>query len=278
MRIAVTGAGGGVGRAFLERGTHGHVVTPFGHKELPVEDAARAAQLLKGAHPDVILHLAGMTSVDGCEKDPERARVVNAEGTRNVARAAREARAMLVAMSTDYVFDGKQEEPYDERDEPNPINVYGRSKREAELAVEDTSGEYVIVRTSWVFGAPGEFVRRSVEELASGETVGGIVDQIGTPTFVGHLADRLVPLFESGIRGIVHLAGPEQATWYDVLARAKQLGRLSGDVVEQEADGLGRPAPRPAYSALASTVLPATDLSPMPPLDDGLREVLAHVR
>jgi dTDP-4-dehydrorhamnose reductase len=181
-------------------------------------------------------------------------------------------------MSTDYVFDGKQEEPYDERDEPNPINVYGRSKREAELAVEDTGGEYVIVRTSWVFGAPREFVRRSVEELASGETVGGIVDQVGTPTFVGHLAERLVPLFESGIRGIVHLAGPEQATWYDVLARAKQLGRLSGDVVEQKADGLGRPAPRPAYSALASTVLPATDLSPMPPLDDGLREVLAHVR
>jgi dTDP-4-dehydrorhamnose reductase len=95
---------------------------------------------------------------------------------------------------------------------------------------------------------------------------------------VGHLAERLVPLIESGVRGVVHLAGPEPVTWFDVLARAKELGDLPGEVVEQKADELGRLAPRPRNSALTSVVLPDTDVRPLPPLDDALREVLADVR
>jgi dTDP-4-dehydrorhamnose reductase len=278
MRIMVTGAGGGISRAFLERGAAGHDVIPFDHADLAVEDARATEDAVRGAKPEVVLHLAAKTSVDGCEEDPEAARRVNVEGTANVARAAREVRAPVVALSTDYVFDGDREEPYDERDEPNPLSVYGRTKLEAERAVRDAGGRWLVVRTSWVFGAEGEFVRRSVERMARGEEVGGIVDQVGTPTYVGHLAERLVPLIESDTWGIVHLAGPEATTWFDVLARARGLGGLPGEVLEQKADELDRPAPRPRNSALASVVLPATAVPPMPPLDDGIREVLAGVR
>jgi dTDP-4-dehydrorhamnose reductase len=278
VRIAVTGAGGGLGRAFLSRGAGGQDVIPFTHRDLAVEDAQATRAALLGARPEVVVHLAAMTSVDGCERDPEGARLVNVEGTANVARAAREAGASLVALSTDYVFDGQKEDPYDERDEPNPLSVYGRTKLEAERAVSEAGGRWLVVRTSWVFGAEGEFVRRAVARLARGDEVGGIVDQTGTPTFVGHLAERLVPLIQSECSGIVHLAGSEPATWYDVLMQAKALGDLPGEVVEQKADELDRPAPRPRNSALASVVLPTTGVPPMPPLDEGIAEVVARGR
>ena len=278
MRIAVTGAGGGLGRAFLARGAAGHEVFPFSHEELAVEDSRAVMERLDAVRPDVVLHLAAMTSVDGCERDPEAAFRVNVRGTLNVAEAARALDGLLVALSTDYVFDGEKEEPYDELDDPNPLNAYGGSKLRAERAAAEIGVELLVVRTSWVFGAPGEFVRRSVERLAAGEDVGGIVDQTGTPTYAGHLAERLVPLIESGTRGVVHLAGPEPTTWFGVLARARELGDLPGEVLEQKADELGRLAPRPRNSALSSVVLPETEVPPMPPLDDALREVLADVR
>jgi dTDP-4-dehydrorhamnose reductase len=278
VRIAVTGAGGGLGRAFLARGAGGHDVIPFTHRDLAVEDAQATRAILLGAKPEVVLHLAARTSVDGCQAAPEGAMLVNAQGTANVARAAREAGASLVVLSTDYVFDGEKEGPYDERDEANPLSVYGRTKLQAERAVSEAGGRWLVLRTSWVFGAEGEFVRRAVERLARGEEVGGIVDQTGTPTYVGHLAERLVPLIESEPWGIVHLAGPEPTTWFDVLVRAKALGDLPGEVVEQKADELDRPAPRPRNSALTSVVLPTTGVPPMPPLDEGIREVVAGVR
>jgi dTDP-4-dehydrorhamnose reductase len=277
VRIAVTGAGGGLGRAFLARGAGSQDVRPFTHDELAVDDAEAVMGRLGSVAPDVVLHLAAMTSVDDCERDPQSAFRVNVRGALNVAEAARAANALLVVLSTDYVFDGEKEEPYREDDEPNPVNAYGGSKLRAERATAEIGVDLLVVRTSWVFGAPGEFVRRSVARLAAGDEVGGIVDQTGTPTHVGQLAERLVPLIESGVRGVVHLAGPEPTTWFDVLARAKELGSLPGQVVEQKADELQRPAPRPAYSALASVVLPRTTVPPMPPLDEGIREVLSSV-
>jgi dTDP-4-dehydrorhamnose reductase len=276
VRIAVTGAGGGLGRAFLESEAGAHDLVPFTHAELPVEDGAAVRERLAQAGPDMILHLAAMTSVDGCEVDPERAFAVNVRGTDSVARAAAAAGAVLVVLSTDYVFDGGKEDAYDERDVPNPLSVYGASKLQGEEAAAAAMppADLATVRTSWVFGAPGEFVRRSVGLLAAGQEVGGIVDQVGTPTYVRHVAERLVPLVEAGVRGVVHLAGAQPATWFEVLSRARELGDLPGRVIEQKADELDRPAPRPRNSALTSAILPSTVVPPMPPPDEGLREIV----
>jgi dTDP-4-dehydrorhamnose reductase len=279
LRIAVTGSAGGIGRAFLKRESGAHDIVPLPHAELPVEDRTAVEKRLLQARPDVVLHLAAMTSVDGCEEDPERAFAVNVKGTDNVARAAAAAGAVLVALSTDYVFDGEKGGPYDERDVPNPLSVYGASKLRAEEAAGAAmpSEDVAIVRTSWVFGGPGEFVRRSVRQLLMGEEVGGIVDQVGTPTYVRHLAERLVPLVEGGVRGVVHLAGAQPSTWFEVLSRAREIGDLPGTVVEQKAEELGRPAPRPSNSALTSAVLPRTSVTPMPPLHVGIGEIVEEV-
>jgi dTDP-4-dehydrorhamnose reductase len=278
VRVAVTGAGGGLGRAFLERVPAGHDVVAFAHADLPVEDRTAVLRRLGEARPDVILHLAAMTGVDACEEDPDAAYRTNALGTANVALAARETGALLVAISTDYVFDGTKGEPYHEYDEPNPLSAYGASKLAGEREARTLAPEHLVVRTSWVYGAGGDFASRAVGALAAGETVGAIVDAVSTPTSVTALAERLLPLAASGLRGVVHLGGPEPLAWFDFLARAKALGGLRGELVEQKAADLARPAPRPRDSSLRSVVLPGADVPPMPPVDDSIRDLLGRLR
>jgi dTDP-4-dehydrorhamnose reductase len=277
MRIAVTGAGGGLGRAFMERGAGGHQVHALTRRDLDVRDLDAVLAVMDRVGPDLILHFAAMTSVDGCELEPRRAAETNVLGSFNVAAAAREAGALLVAMSTDYVFDGEKAGPYDERDDPNPLSFYGVTKLAGERAAEAVMPDALFVRTAWMFGGGDDFVSRAIRRLAKGREVGVIVDQTGSPTYVGHLAERLLPLVRSGLRGLVHLAGPEALTWHQVLSRAAQLGNLPGDVLEQKADELARPAPRPANSALASVRLVDAGIPAMPPLDQAIGEVLDRV-
>jgi dTDP-4-dehydrorhamnose reductase len=274
VRIAVTGAGGGVGRALLDAVPARYEVHALTRRDLDVRRHDDVASVLGSIEPDVILHLAAMTSVDGCEEEPQRAAETNVLGSFNVGAAARRTGAVLVALSTDYVFDGEKGEPYDERDRPNPLSLYAWTKYAGEMAAT-VAPDLLIVRTAWVFGGGDDFVSNAVGTLRAGREVGGIVDQVGSPTYVAHLAERLLPLVASGVRGIVHLAGPEATTWHDVLLRAKRLGDLPGDVVEQKAAELGRPAPRPANSALTSVVLPETEVPPMPLLDEAIGRVLA---
>jgi dTDP-4-dehydrorhamnose reductase len=277
MKIAVTGAGGGLGRAFLAAAAGEHDVHPFTRKDLDVRSASAVETKLTTLKPDAIFHFAAMTAVDACEEDPQGAASTNALGSRNVAEAARSIGALLLAISTDYVFDGEKEKPYDEYDVPNPISVYGKTKYEGELAVQEAATNFLIVRTAWVYGAGNDFLSKAVRRLTDGEEVGAIADQMGSPTHVAHLAERLLPLAAGDLRGLVHLAGPEPASWYEVLVRAKALGDLRGEVVAQKADELDRPARRPANSALTSVILTGALVPPMPPLDEGIRKVLADV-
>jgi dTDP-4-dehydrorhamnose reductase len=278
MRIVVTGAGGGLGRAFTARAAAQHDVVGLTHEELPVEDRDAVRGRVSEARPEAVVHLAAMTAVDACEEDPDRARAVNAGGTANVADAAASTGALLVYTSTDYVFDGEKEEPYVESDAPNPISVYGRSKLAGEDEVRSRAAEHLVIRTGWLFGAGHDFASGSVRRLAEGEVVGAIVDRTGTPTYIPHLADRLLALVTSGLRGLVHLAGPEPTTWYDLLARARDLGHLPGELTEQKTDQLALPAPRPRNSALASEVLPVPGVDRFPALDDSLQDLLERIR
>jgi dTDP-4-dehydrorhamnose reductase len=277
VRIAVTGAGGGLGRAFLAAAGDGNEMHPFTRQELDVRSLEAVTDALVPIEPDAIMHFAAMTAVDACEEHPSRAFETNVSGSRNVAEAAKRTGALLVAISTDYVFDGEKEEPYDESDAPNPVSVYGRTKYEGELVIQRVLEEPLIVRTAWIYGAGNEFASKAVRRLAAGKEVGAIADQVGSPTHVAHLAERLLPLVGSGVRGVVHLAGPEAASWHDVLVRAKGLGELPGDVIAKKADELDRPAKRPLYSALTSVRLDGSKVPPMPSLDDGIRRVLTDV-
>jgi dTDP-4-dehydrorhamnose reductase len=278
MRIVVTGVGGGVGAALREAMPGRHEAVMLAHAELPVEDRHAVLQRIGAASPEVIVHLAAMTGVDACERDPDAAYRVNALGSANVALAARETGALLLALSTDYVFDGTKGAAYHEYDPPAPVNVYGASKLAGEEEIRTLAPEHLVVRTSWVFGAGADFVTASVRRLAAGEEAGAIVDLHGTPTYVRHLAERLLPLAVSGLRGVAHLGGPERTTFFDLLDRARRRGDLPGTLAEQKSEDLDRPAPRPADASLTSLVLPGATVPPMPPLDEGLDDLLGRIR
>ena len=275
MRLVVTGAGGGLGRAFLAQVPAHHDVHAFAHDALDVGDHDAVMRTIPLLEPDAVVHLAAFTSVDGCELDPARAARDNALGTQHVALAARACGAMLLHLSTDYVFDGTKGAPYDELDEPAPLSVYGRSKLAAERFVSNLVPEHLIVRTGYVFGAGDDYMSTAIDALRRGETVGGIRDQIGSPTFVQDLAARLLPLLLIRRYGTYHVAGPEPASWFEVLSLARSVGELAGAVEPQEAAALARPARRPADSSLTSVYLADLGIEPLPALDDAVARSLA---
>jgi dTDP-4-dehydrorhamnose reductase len=232
--VLITGAGGQLGAALREafpeadaRGRAGLDVTqPF------------------SVETDLVLHAAAWTDVDGAESDPAGAELVNVAGTRNVAALG----APVVYFSTDYVFDGTKREPYVESDEPAPLSVYGRTKFAGEREVR----EGWIVRSAWLFGWTGRnFVRTMLSLGGEREEVSVVADQVGCPTYVGHLAEATRELL-SLPGGIWHLAAEGACSWAEFARAIFDEAGLDCRVREITAEELGRPAPRPAYSVLRS--------------------------
>ena len=261
--ILLLGATGQVGHELTR------TLAPLGTVRAPGRDEVdlAAPETLRRAvaqvDPALVVNAAAYTDVDGAEDEPERAAMLNAEAPRVLAEAAREAEAWLVHYSTDYVFDGKKRTPYTEDDTPNPINVYGRTKWNGEQALRDVGERSVVLRTSWVYSnRRSNFVRTMLGLVDEHETLTVVDDQIGVPTWAGWLAEATATIGEqllaagdpSPLRGLYHLAGTGQTSWYG-FARAifAQFGRTDVTVEPVPSTEYPTPAPRPAYTALDST-------------------------
>jgi dTDP-4-dehydrorhamnose reductase len=255
MRIAVTGATGQLGRAFQEVAGRRHELVLFGGPASAggpdLRDPAATSQAIRAARPDWVLHAASMTDVDGCERDPAAAHAINGRGTQAVAQGAAECGARLVAVSTDYVFDGKRGN-YSETDAPNPRSVYGASKLEGErLAVTAVPGA-IVARTSVVFGPHKKnFVTWLRGELAAGRPVRIVRDQRVNPTLSYDLAEQVLALMEANATGIYHTAGATSLSRLEMAyAVADHFGLRRDLITPITSDQLSWVAERPLDATL----------------------------
>lgn len=281
----MTGARGMLGRDIERAGERaGAELTLVDLPELDITDAEAVAGLISRLREegplDGIVNCAAWTDVDGAESNEAAARAVNADGAGVLARAAAAAGVRLLHVSTDYVFDGTapldpagRPRPYLESDPTGPRSVYGATKLEGERRVLSASPRHTIVRTAWLYGVDGKSFPATMLSLAAErEAVQVVTDQIGSPTWSGHLAPAMLGLLERGVTGLVHLTGGGHVSWHGFATEIFRQAEVECRVEPTTSEQFVRPAPRPAWSALESA---REDVLPLPPWQDGLAGYLA---
>ncbi len=277
MRVLVTGAGGQLGRELVDAFSV-HDVVGCDHAALDVGDRERVLAAVTETRPDVIVHAAAWTDVDGCEGDPDRAWRVNALGTRHVVQAARLVGARVCYVSTDYVFDGASAQPYTEWDQTRPLSMYGRSKLggETELWPDDT-----VVRTSWVCGRHGRnFVRTIVDRAARGLELKVVDDQHGCLTLAADLVGMIRRLVVERRPGLFHVTNQGPTTWYRLARDAVGIAGLDTELVRPiETKDLDPPraAVRPPFAVLDNAALRLCDIPLLPHHGDALERLVPQV-
>lgn len=261
MKILITGGKGMLGRTLQESFKDDEVIIAD-LPECDITDRSSIAAFFAEADPDVVIHTAAMTNVDGCEANSELAYKINEEGTRNVAIVSAAMNARLIAISTDYVFSGELDEgreSWNEEDTPRPRTVYGASKFAGEEMIRALYPEAVVLRVAWLYGAGGpSFVHTMVKLLSSeGEAVKVVNDQFGNPTSAKAVADVIKFIISKpSVEGTVHATCEGVASWYDLASELKKLmPSLKRELVPCTTAEFPRPAPRPANSALEKRVL-----------------------
>lgn len=286
MRLLVSGAAGMLGHDVMRAGERaGHELVPVDLPELDITDPAAVEGLLDKLRGEpgslqAVINCAAWTDVDGAESRREAAKAVNADGAGNLARAAARIGAPLLHISTDYVFDGVapldgdgRPRPYLESDPTAPRSVYGATKLEGERQVLAASPKHTVVRTAWLYGVDGKnFVETMLRLAGEREAVQVVTDQIGSPTWSGHLAPAALGLLERQVTGLVHLTGTGEVSWNGFTREIFRQAEVECRVEPATSEQMARPAPRPAWSALASE---REDVLPMPPWQDGLAGYLA---
>lgn len=275
VKVLITGAGGMLGQDVREVGELcGHEVVALDRAALDVTDAAAVGTAFAEHRPDTVVNCVAWTDVDGAEAAEDEALRLNSDAARNVAAGAASVGASVVLPSTDYVFDGAAGRPYVESDPTNPQSAYGRTKLAGEQATAAANPRHFVVRTSWLFGSGGgNFVETMLRLGAERGQLSVVDDQVGSPTYTPHLADGLLRLAATDDYGVHHMSGDGHCSWYE-FARAIFAGAgVEVDVTPCTTAEFPRPAPRPAYSVLASEWPRPIRL---PDWRDGLRTYLAE--
>jgi dTDP-4-dehydrorhamnose reductase len=254
LRVLITGAGGMLGRDVTRAAEQaGHDVVALAREDLDVTDAESVVRAIGEERPEALVNCAAWTDVDGAETEIDAAMAANAGAAGNLATATAPIGCKLIYPSSDYVFDGGKHRAYVESDRPNPISSYGRSKLAGEIETAKHNPRHFIVRASWLFGTGGRnFVETMLGLARDLEEVVVVKDQIGCPTYTGHLAEGLVRLLEWTDYGIYHMAGTGECSWYEFAVEIFEQANVECRVLSATSDMLDRPAPRPANSVLAT--------------------------
>jgi dTDP-4-dehydrorhamnose reductase len=277
LRALVTGAFGQLGRELVTL-LGPEAAWSGGREELDIARAEDVDALVDRVGPDVVFNAAAYNQVDRAESDPGTALEVNALGPLVLARAARKAGAVFVHFSTDYVFDGRTARPYREDDPPAPLGAYGVSKLVGERLA--ARGEYLVVRTSGVFGRGGSrqkggsFVDRILARARSGQPLRVVSDQVFSPTYAPDLARGVLELVRAGARGLVQVTNSGSCSWHAMAVEALSLSGLSVPVAPITAASLELPAARPAYSVLDNARAVSFGLTPLRPWQKALADSL----
>jgi dTDP-4-dehydrorhamnose reductase len=271
VRLLVTGAAGMLGHKVVARAQElGHEVTAADVAEFDLTDAAATDAFVARARPAAVVNCAAWANVDAAEAAEDAALAINGAGAGNAARAAAAVGARIVHISTDYVFDGNGERPWIESDPVAPLGAYGRTKLDGERQVAAANAEHAIVRTAWLFGVGGpNFVDTMLKLAADRDEISVVTDQVGCPTWTGHLAPALVDLAErrSDV-GIFHGAGAGRCSWNELAIETFDRAGVACRVLPTTAAQFKRPAPRPAWSVLGTERDPGIEL---PPWQEGLQ-------
>lgn len=280
MKVFVTGVKGQLGydvvKELEKRGLEAYGVDI---DEMDITDAASVNEVIKGAAPDAVIHCAAYTAVDAAEDNEEICRKVNAEGPQNIANVCRELDIPMIQISTDYVFEGIGERAWEPEDERKPVSVYGQTKYEGELAVQNTLDKYFIVRIAWVFGINGKnFVKTMLNLGKTRDKLTVVCDQFGSPTYTYDLAKLLVDMVQSDKYGVYHATNEGFCNWYEFACEIFKQAGIQVEVAPVTSDQYPTKAKRPFNSRMSKDKLEANGFSRLPDWKDALQRYLKELQ
>ena len=278
MKILITGASGQLGRDLVKILSEKHEVLGTDRAEMDITDEQACCSLFESFRPDAVIHAAAYTAVDLAEAYVDGAYLINAVGTRNVVVAAERVGAKFCYISTDYVFDGRSQNAYNEYDSTNPESIYGKTKRAGEVLVQSLSHRYYIVRTSWVFGLHGDnFVKTMLRLGAEKESLQVVHDQIGSPTYTVDLSRFLSDLLDTERFGIYHASNSGTCSWFEFAKAIFEESGLRVQVNPCTTEQFPRPAPRPCNSIMDHVAIRTNGFTDLPNWRDALKRFLQEL-
>lgn len=279
MRLLTTGGNGQLGRELYDVATAaGHHVDSTDRDDCNIADPAEVARTIDATRPDAVVNCAAWTQVDAAEDNVDGACLINAIGPRVLAAACAARGLMLVQISTDYVFDGAATSPIDEWATPAPRSVYGATKLAGELEVRSLNPRHQVIRTSWLYGRHGpNFVLTMLKAAAAGRQLRVVDDQVGSPTWTGHLAPAVLRLLERGVPGTYHLTNSGTTSWHGFAEAIFAAAGVSADLAPIPSSDYPTAAPRPAYSVLDNRAARLLGEPPLPHWSEGMSAYLAEL-
>ncbi|MBR1702064.1 MAG: dTDP-4-dehydrorhamnose reductase [Lachnospiraceae bacterium] len=282
MKVLVTGVKGQLGYDVVNELTaRGHEAVGVDVQDMDITDAAAVDRVIKAAAPDAVIHCAAYTAVDAAEDNEEICRKVNTGGTQNIANVCKEMDIKMIYISTDYVFNGEGERPWEPDDERGPVSVYGQTKYEGELAVQNTLEKYFIVRIAWVFGINGKnFVKTMLKLAETHDTLRVVDDQFGSPTYTFDLSKLLVDMIETEKYGVYHATNEGICSWYEFACAIFQEAGLGDRITVNPVSTAeyGAKASRPANSRMSKEKLTQNGFRKLPPWQDALKRYVAELK